>query len=263
MDGRRRGLGPLAMGAVIYSLYAVMIYFLARDGLLLPSGVLATSVFSLEAAKLLAVLAVPRLRNASWQALYLFETVEITALPAAYGILVGLRGASAGADLVQFVLLYFASQVLLLPLFSIYRLARSMANGEGAGAVLLSSVLQFGLVSYFLELAAFVPRGPSGLAGLGALMLPSATTLVPSGSVGLAEGIVAVAGVLFYVVTITYVATDQGGPGITSRTVVLATLSTLLAGAWAIGWNVVSDGPAWLASGSFAMLLGVWWLARG
>jgi hypothetical protein len=253
----------LVAGASLCALYAALVYYLGAGGILIPSGALAVSVFILEAAKLAAAVAVPRLRDGSWQLLYLFETAEILALPAAYGVLLAVHFPSAGLVVAQFVRVYLASQAILLPPFSIYALARSMSKGGGPGGVLVSTVLQFGLLSYLLELATAAPGGRPGLEGLGNLMIPSSGTLtLPQGSLE-AESLIGLAGGILYITTMAYAVTDFGGSGLSPRTLAISSIATLAAAAWVIAAGSSGSISIWLASGDFAMLLAVWWVARG
>lgn len=250
-------------GAAMYTLYAALLYWLGAGGILLPASSFAVSVFLLEAAKLAAAVAVPRLRNGSWQLLYLFETAEILALPAVYGVLLAVHFPSSGLVVADFVRLYLASQAVLVLPFSIYTLARSMSKGGGPGSVLVSTVLQFGLLSYLLELATVSSGGPPGLEGLGNLMVPSSAAFVlPQGSID-AEVLIALAGGVLYITTMAYAVTDYAGPGLSPKTVVISSIATLAAAAWVVVTGSSGSVSAWLASGDFVMLLAVWWVARG
>jgi hypothetical protein len=253
----------LVVGASLAALYATLLYYVGAGGILLPSGLFAVSVFILEAAKLAAAIAIPRLRNGSWQLLYFFETAEILALPAAYGLLLGLHYPSAGLVVARFVRVYLASQAILIPPFSIYTLARSMSKEGGAGSVLVSTVMQFGLLSYLLELATVASGGAQGLEGLGNLMIPSSGTVaLPQGSIE-AETIIGLAGGILYISTMAYIVTDFVGLGLSPKTVVISSIATLAAAAWVVVTGTSGSVSGWLAGGDFAMLLAVWWIARG
>ena len=258
-----RRFTSLVVAFPLYALYCAMVYGLGAGGILIPVGLFAESVFALEAAKLAIVLAVPRLRNGSWQLLYIFETAEILVLPGAFAVLLALHFPSAGVLVVRFVRVYFASQALLIPPFSIYKLAWSMRGGGGAGSVLVSAVLQFGLVSYLLELATVIPAGPAGLEGLGVLMLPSSGSLGFHAGFGVVQALIAIAGAAIYVSTMAYGVTDFGGSGLSPRTVALSSLGTLAAAAWVLGTSSLGSVSLTLASGDFALLGAVWWLTRG
>lgn len=251
------------MAAALYSLYLALLYVVAAGGLLLPVGVFAGLVFLLEASKLAAVIGHPRLRNGSWQLVYIFQTIEIILLPAVYGALLALHVQGAGALVFRFVAIYLASQLLLIPPFSIYRTVRSVSKGEGAGGVLSSSVLHFGLIGYALELAVLYRPGMPGIEGLGDLMLPTSAGTAVQGGLSAADALIVSAGLLFYVSLMAYAVTDPEAVGVTARSLALGSVATLATVAWILASTSAGESSVSLLAGTFAMITLVWWFARG
>lgn len=258
-----RDSSALVMGGALSALYFTFLYYAGARGLLLPTTFLATAVLIVEALKVVLLFSIPRLRRASWHLVYPFVTAEIALTPVAYAALTALRVPGSGTLVVQFVEVYVAAEAVVVPTYTIYRLVTLMAKGGEAGRALQLAVMQFGLVAYVLEVVAFSTSPAKGLEGLGESLVPSAAILRLPSTLTPVYALIGVAGAGFYVSMMAYASLDQEASEFRPRTVILITASTLAAAALVLGSGLFGGVTVTLSAATFAVVLGVWWVARG
>lgn len=258
-----RGSSALIMGGAISALYFAFLYYAGARGLLFPATPLAQAVLLIETLKVILLFSIPRLRNGSWHLVYPLATAEVALTPAAYAALAVLHVPGSGMLVEQFLEVYLASEAVVIPAYTIFRLVSLMAKGGEAGRALELAVMQFGLLSYVLEVVVFSTNLTTGLEGLGASMIPSAAFLKFPSTFTPIYALIGTAGAGFYFAMLAYASLDQEASQFRTRTVILITTSTLSAAALALSSGLLGDVTLALSAATFFAVLSVWWVAHG
>lgn len=258
-----RNSTALLMGSSLSALYAAFLYYAGERDLLLPSGLMGQVVMLVEALKVVLLFAVPRLRNGSWQLVYPFVTAEVAVTPVAYALLFAFHVPGPGALVAQFIEVYLASEAILTPPYTTYRLVSHMTRGGDAGHALELAVMQFGLVSYVLEVSSFSASISPGLEGLGASMIPSATVLTLPSTYSPLYALVGLAGGAFFVSMLVYASADQEALEFRPMVVILTAASTFATAALFLVPGILGDASLTLSAATFVVLLAVWGMAHG
>ncbi|HME18767.1 MAG TPA: hypothetical protein VKF15_03415 [Nitrososphaerales archaeon] len=248
--------------AAFLFLYAEMGWLIASS-YLFPLTLVEAVVLSTQLIRIVVVLAVRRLRNASPFSILDFLSLETFAFPV-LGLLGLVTGSGIYRDLgLQVIFGWTVSLLLLSPSIMIFRFARSMSSGAPLSVLLPYSAVLFGVLGSLQGLPAPPPGagGPSALFGIvlgSPLGVPSASLRADS------SGLAAAAVVTFFALTV-YASTSGSGRS-AMRT---AALAVALAGALgALGWEFacarLTTNPLILLTLPTAAVGGtLWWVTRG
>lgn len=232
-----RLLCALGVASSLTYLHLILVGLLAALQLAAPQTAIEAAVFTSLLVRLLIITAIPRLRAAPPELLFILLSLENLLLPPLALLYIITSNRWYIGLIMEIFFSWPSASIILVPPYAIWRLAGSIYRGGGLATILPSASLEWGTLLLMAGLVqGRVPPSP-GLTGLTRLMLASVRGDVAREAAPLAsDPMIKAAGLLVYLALLTAAAASwgQGAGGRLNRLLLLplagATLTLLPVG---------------------------------